>query len=101
LASLGWCLLCMAACYHWIDINQKNKGLYFFQVLGMNSIFIYLFFEILGARWFNDYVAAITTGLLSSWLPAFVVGVFTSLTIFFLEWKICAFLYKKGIFFRL
>jgi predicted acyltransferase len=101
LASLGWCLLCMAICYQWIDVKQKNKRLYFFQVIGMNSIFIYLFFEILGARWFNGYVEAITTGLLSSWLPTFVVGIITSLTIFFLEWKICEFLYKRGIFFRL
>ena len=101
LASLGWCLLCIAACYQWIDVKQKNKGLYFFQIIGMNSIFIYLFFEILGARWFNGYVEAITTGLLSSWLPEFVVGIITSLTIFFLEWKICEFLYKRGIFFRL
>ena len=101
LASLGWCLLCMAVCYHWIDVKQKNKGLYFFQVIGMNSIFIYLFFEILGARWFNGYVEAITNGLLASWLLEFVVGIITSLTIFFLEWKICEFLYKRGIFFRL
>ena len=101
LASLGWCLLCMVACYHWIDVKQKNKGLYFFQVIGMNSIFIYLFFEILGARWFNGYIEAITTGLLSTWLPEFIVGVTTSLAIFFIEWKLCEFLYKKGIFFRL
>jgi predicted acyltransferase len=101
LASLGWCLLCMAACYYWIDVMQRNKGLYFFKVIGMNSIFIYLFFEIPGGRWFNGYIEAITSGFLSPLLPELVVAVITSVTIFILEWKLCEFLYKRGIFFRL
>ena len=101
LSSLGWCLLCMAACYHWIDVMKRNKGLYFFKVIGMNSIFIYLFFEIPGGKWFNGYIEAITSGLLSNWLPELVVAVLTSITIFMLEWKLCEFLYKRGIFFRL
>ncbi|MFN6375061.1 MAG: acyltransferase family protein [Chitinophagia bacterium] len=101
LASLGWCLLCMAACYYWIDIKHRNKGLYFFKVIGMNSIFIYLFFEIPGGRWFNGYIEAITSGILSSFLPELAVAVIASITIFILEWKLCEFLYKRGIFFRL
>lgn len=101
MASLGWCLLCMALCYHWIDVQKHNKGLYFFKVIGMNSIFIYLFFEIVGAKWFNGYIEAITSGLLSPALPDLIVALTTSLTIFFLEWKCCEFLYKRGIFFRL
>jgi hypothetical protein len=30
----------------------------------MNSLFIYLFFEIVGHRWFNGYISAISNGLL-------------------------------------
>ena len=101
LASLGWCLLCLAACYHRIDVMQHDKGLYFFKVIGMNSIFIYLFFEIVGAKWFNGYIEAITSGVLSSILPDLAVALITSVTIFILEWKCCEFLYRRGIFFRL
>jgi len=101
LASLGWCLWLLAVCYWWIDMKGHRKGLRFFTIVGMNSIFIYLFFEIVGSRWFNDYITAIVTGLLkivhTPTLPALIVS---SLVIFALEWGICYFLYKKKIFFR-
>lgn len=102
LASLGWCLLALAACYWWIDIRNHRKHLLLFTVVGMNSIFIYLFFEIVGSRWFNGYVGAITNGLMEiAHFPNFLMGLITSLTIFGLEWWLCYFLYKKKIFFKL
>lgn len=101
LASLGWCLLGLAFCYWWIDIRNNKKHLKFFLVLGMNSLFIYLFFEIVGARWFNDYVGAITNGLMMMInTPEMLSAIITSLCIFALEWGLCYFLYKKKIFFR-
>ena len=63
LASLGWCLLGLTACYWWIDVKGHKKYLKFFIVISMNSIFIYLFFEILGG-WFNRYVGIATNGLM-------------------------------------
>ncbi|HRP57982.1 DUF5009 domain-containing protein [Agriterribacter sp.] len=102
LASLGWCLLALAACYWWIDIRNHRRHLLFFTVVGMNSIFIYLFFEIVGHRWFNDYVTAITNGLMDmAHFPEFLMNLITSLIIFALEWGLCYFLYKKKIFFKL
>ncbi|MBN8860641.1 MAG: DUF5009 domain-containing protein [Sphingobacteriales bacterium] len=102
LASLGWCLLGLAFCYWWIDIKDHKKNLLFFTVIGMNSIFIYLFFEIVGHRWFNDYVGAVTNGLMSmAHFPQLLMDLITCLTIFALEWGMCYFLYKKKIFFRL
>src|SRR6476620_8677894 len=64
LASLGWCLWCLAVFYWWIDVRDHRRHLKFFTIVGMNSLFIYLFFEIVGSRWFNGYAAAITGGLL-------------------------------------
>lgn len=102
LASLGWCLLILAAFYYTIDIKGKKGGLQFFMIIGMNSIFIYLFFEIIGVRWFNGYVMDITSGLTNMvhlanpWKT--IVGCFA---IIILEWQLCYFLYKKKIFFRL
>jgi predicted acyltransferase len=102
LASLGWCLSGLALCYWWIDIRNHRNNLKFFTIVGMNSIFIYLFFEIVGSRWFNDYVSAIATGLLSFInTPNMLSNIIASLCIFALEWGLCYFLYKKKIFFKL
>lgn len=100
-ASGGWCLLGLCFFYWWIDIKNHKNGTRFFQVVGMNSLFIYLFFEIVASRWFNDYIGAITNGLMSmAHVPEALMLIITSLTIFALEWKMCEFLYRKGIFFK-
>ncbi len=102
LASLGWCLLGLSCCYWWIDISNHKRYLKFFTILGMNSIFIYLFFEIVGSRWFNGYVGAVTNGLMKFVnMPQMPMLIITSLCIFALEWGICYFLYRKKIFFKL
>jgi predicted acyltransferase len=101
ISSLGWCLLLMATCYYLIDVKGRKNNLSFFLVIGMNSIFIYLFFEIVGARWFNGYINAIVSGISSGIMPELIVSVLGSLTIFLLEWGLCLFLFRKKIFFRL
>ncbi len=102
LVSLGWCLLGLALCYWWIDIKDHKKHLKFFTIVGMNSLFIYLFFEIVGSRWFNGYIRAIGTGLLGFInTPEMLSQIISSLCIFALEWGLCYFLYKKKIFFKL
>ena len=102
IASGGWCLLGLAACYWWIDVKSHRRHLEFFTIVGMNSIFIYLFFEIVGARWFNEYVGAVTNGLMSFiHVPDGLMLIITSLSIFGLEWGICYWLYRKKIFFKL
>lgn len=102
LASLGWCLWALAVCYWWIDVKNHRRRLQFFTIVGMNSIFIFLFFEIVGYRWFNGYVGSITNGLMSYLhIPEEIMNVITSLCIFALEWLLCYFLYKKKIFFKL
>jgi predicted acyltransferase len=100
--SGGWCLLALSFCYWWIDVKAHRKYIGFFTIVGMNSIFIYLFFEIVGARWFNEYMATITTGLMTMiGLPQAAMAILTSLAIFGLEWALCYFLYRKKIFFKL
>ena len=101
LASLGWCLAGLAACYWWIDIKDHKKHLEFFTIVSMNSIFIYLFFEILGG-WFNRYTGTVTNGLMEFInTPENLKLIITSLCIFTLEWLLCYFLYRKKIFFKL
>lgn len=101
LASLGWCFLALAFCYWWIDIKDHRRYLMLFLIFGMNSIFIYVFFEIVGARWFNGYITALVTGLLEILNTSELVGFIASaLCIFMLEWLLCYFLYRKKIFFK-
>jgi predicted acyltransferase len=102
LASGGWCLLGLAASYWWIDVKNHRRNVEFFTIVGMNSIFIYLFFEIVGSRWFNEYVGAITNGVMQ-WvnITGHLAMIITSLCIFSLEWGLCYFLYKNKIFFKL
>lgn len=101
LVSLGYCLLALGLSYYIIDLKQRRNKLEFFTIVGMNSIFIYLFFEIPGMRWFNGYIGTIT-GTIMGWLnmSAFSIQLITSLIIFGLMWGMCYFLYKKKIFFK-
>ena len=102
LASLGWCLCFLVAAYWWIDIKLHRRHLLFFTIVGMNSIFIYIFFEIVGDRWFNQYIRSISNGV-TGWFntPGMLMFIIGSLCIFTLEWLLCYFLYKKKIFFKL
>lgn len=102
MASGGWCLLALATCYWWIDIKNHKQHLSFFTIVGMNSIFIYLFFEIVGNRWFTGYAGAIANGLMGIVnTPQALMMIITPLFIFSLEWGLCYFLYRKKIFFKL
>jgi predicted acyltransferase len=102
LASGGWCLLFLAACYWWIDAKGHRRHLLFFTIFGMNSIFIYLFFEIVSDRWFRDYIFAITGGLLGFiHFPEVAAAIIGSLVVFSLEAGMLYFLYRKKIFFKI
>jgi predicted acyltransferase len=102
IVSLGWVLWFLAISYWWIDIKKHRSNLEFFTIVGMNSIFIYVFFEIVGGRWFNGYISAISNGVMGWFhageMPKFIMA---SICIFTLEWLMCYFLYRKKIFFKL
>lgn len=102
LASGGWVFFALAISYWWIDIREHRNNLKFFLVVGMNSLFIYLFIEIVASRWFNGYISAITNGLMELvHVPHGIMGIITSLIIFGLEWGMCWWLYGRKIFFKI
>jgi predicted acyltransferase len=101
LVTGGWCLLALAFLYYWIDVLQHKRYLSFFTIVGMNSIFIYLFFEIVVSRWLREYVEVIVTGVLSpTGMAHMATMVFAALVIFAIEWYLCYWLYRKKIFFK-
>ncbi|GAA4312180.1 DUF5009 domain-containing protein [Compostibacter hankyongensis] len=102
LVSGGWCLLALALFYTWIDVRQHKRFLQFFLIVGMNSIFIYLFFEIVVSRWLREYVEVIVNGILTwTGIGQGVIAVMAALALFALQWFLCFWLYRKKIFFKL
>ncbi len=100
-ASGGWALLALAFFYWLVDVKKKKGWVLPFLIIGMNSIFIYLFAEILG-RWLYKTLGIFTNGFMS-WTGfgdhglALITAVVTLATL----WGLCYFLYRKGIFFRI
>lgn len=90
LVSGGWILLFMAFLYWLTDIRQANRYAWIFSVVGMNAIFIYLFFETVGHQWLNGVVAIFVQQ-----------PILASLATLYMLWYLCYFLYKKKIFFKL
>lgn len=100
LASGGWTLLALAFSFWLIDMKKWDRGVEFFTVVGMNSLFIYLFAQVGGAGLLERMVAPFTTSLLA-WAGEAFVNITTSLAVLALAWYLCYWLYEKRIFFRI
>ena len=101
-ASGGWCLLALAFAYWLVDIAGYKRWTWFFAIVGMNSIFIYMFSETVGKQWFNGFVAIFAQGFLG-WFgvlgaTAVVVSALTALA---LEWYLCYWLYERRILIKI
>jgi len=102
LVTGGISLIVLALCYQWIDVNKHRRHLDFFTIVGMNSIFIYLFFIFIGAGWLNGYANILIGGLLNLVnIPLNIGAVISCLAVFAFEWYLCYFLFKKKLFFKL
>jgi len=98
----GITLMVFAASYYLIDGLKRKNNLSFFTIVGMNSIFIYLFFIFIGDKWLNGWMETLVSGLLAFAKVPVAAGVaFSCLIVFALEWYLCYFLYKKKLFFKL
>jgi predicted acyltransferase len=102
-ASAGWVLLILAAVYWLVDVKQNVKYAWIFTVVGMNAIFIYLFFETVGIQWVNNKVAIFTGNMLHIFLnvPLGIAAMVSAIAALVLEWSLCYWLYKRNIFFKL
>ncbi len=100
-ASGGWTILTLCFFYWLIDVKKLfAKGSKFFIVVGMNSIFIYLFFEIGGASLVSKIFVPFTKALFF-WGGDLTVNIMTSLTAWASMWYICYWLYKNRIFIKI
>jgi predicted acyltransferase len=100
-ASGGWTILALAFSYWLIDVKKLfKKGSWFFIVVGMNSIFIYLFFSIGGAGFISRIVDPFSK-LLFSWGGEITTNIITSLVVWAGLWYLCYWLYKNKLFIKI
>jgi predicted acyltransferase len=99
-ASGGFCLLALAFSYWLIDVRKFRKWAVFLNIVGMNSLFIYLFTESGGTSWVTRLVQPFTLGLLG-WTGALSGAIVTSLAAWAVLWSMCDWLYRKKILIRI
>jgi len=100
-ASGGWTILALCFSYWLIDVKKLfRKGSKFFIIVGMNSIFIYLFFETAGASWISRIVSPFSE-LLFSWAGEMTTKIITSLGVWAAMWYMCYWLYKNKMFIKI
>jgi hypothetical protein len=71
-----------------------------FIIVGMNSIFIYMFFSIGGAGLLNRIIAPFGR-LLFSWTGTLATGIIISLGVWAALWYLCYFLYRNRLFIKI
>ena len=102
IATGGISLIAFAICYWWIDVRKHKRYLLFFIIVGMNPIFIYLFFNFIGANWLYGYANILIGGLLNLVnIPLNIGAIISCLAVFAFEWYLCYVLFKKQLFLKL
>jgi hypothetical protein len=71
-----------------------------FIIVGMNSIFIYLFFSVGGAGFIGKIINPFSK-LLFSWGGDMTIKVITSLGVWAALWYMCYWLYKNKLFIKI
>jgi len=99
--SGGLAILALCFCYWLIDVKKKFiKGSEFFIVVGMNSIFIYLFFEIGGANLISRVINPFSK-LFFSYGGEMTVAIITSIGVWAAMWYMCYWLFKNKMFVKI
>jgi len=100
ITSGGWCLLVLAFSYWLIDLKKWQNWSMFFAIVGMNSLFIYLFAHIGGGELVYSMVKPFTMAIFSGWGELNAKMITSSIT-WLLLWYICYWLYQKRIFIKI
>lgn len=97
LFSAGWVVLMLMAFYWIVEIRHKQKWTFPFVVLGMNSIFIYSFTQVL--RGWLDHGIGVFTGRF--WWLGDLGAIPQNLVVLAALWYMCYFLYRRKLFIRI
>jgi predicted acyltransferase len=95
--SAGWVLLAIAACYWMVEVKGWKRWTFPAIVVGMNSIFIYSFSQVLRG-WLSRGLGNFT-GQFSFLGPYGAIP--QNLLVMAVMWYLCYWLYQRKIFFRI
>lgn len=99
--SGGWTILAFCFCYWLIDIKKIfTKGANFFIIVGMNCIFIYLFFSAGGSDLLRKIFIPFIDALFSGG-GSLCVKIVTDFIVWLFMWYMCFWLYQKRIFIKI
>ncbi|MBI4891482.1 MAG: DUF1624 domain-containing protein [Acidobacteria bacterium] len=96
--STGWCFLALLAFWYVCDVRGKQAWAKILVMVGANSIFIYLFHEILN-RWLHQTANGLAKPLLDLAPTAGTLLIAWALVAF--QIWVCVWLYRRRIFFKL
>ena len=101
LVSGGWSIVTLALLFWIADIKKISKGWpIFFGVVSMNSLFIYLFSHVGGARLFERVLHPFTYAIFD-WGNEFTAPIATSLLVWAALWGLCYWMYKQRLFIKI
>jgi predicted acyltransferase len=100
-ASGGWTILALCFSYWLIDVKKLFlKGAKFFIIVGMNCIFIYIFFHV-GTASILWKIANPFSELLFSRAGPLTAAIISGIAVWAALWYICYWLYKNRIFIKI
>jgi predicted acyltransferase len=100
-ASGGWAILALSFSYWLIDVKKSfTKGSQAFIVVGMNCIFIYLFFEFGGADIMSEAFKPIVNTLFG-WTGELMSKILISLGVWASLWYVCYWMFQNKIFIKI
>jgi predicted acyltransferase len=100
LASGGWTLLTLAFSYWLIDIKKQKDWTLFFNIVGMNSLFIYLFAHVGGTNLIRHVIEPFSMAIFGFGGEQ-IATILTNLITLFGLWYLCYWLYKHRIFVKI
>ncbi len=94
--SAGWVILMLAAFYWVIEVRRSRGWIFPFVVVGMNSIFIYCFSQLLNG-WLTRGIGVFTGNF---WYLGDLGAIPQRLVALTAMWYLCYWLYQRKIFFK-
>ncbi len=95
--SAGWVILMLMAFYWLVEVKQVKKWTFPFVVMGMNSIFIYSFAQVLHG-WLQRGLKNFTGNF---WFLGDFGNIPENILVLAVMWYMCYWLYQRKIFFKI
>jgi len=101
IVSGGWSILVIAILYWIVDMKQINgRWTMFFTVIGMNSLFIYLFAHIGGTQFIESILHPFSFAIFGS-AGELAAHIGTSVLVWLALWGLCFWMYRKRLFIKI